>query len=150
VEDKKIIMSIIGEQVTPDGDTNRMEMVTEGRYYERDGMKYLEYEENETSGLGGTTTTLTIGADIVSLMRRGRNTTHMVFKEGKKSYNIYNTPMGSMEMGVWPTNMEINIGEEKGDIALEYELDIGGQYAGANMISVVYRSKTDGQPQAQM
>ena len=142
MEDKEIILSIVGEQVTPDGDTNRMEMVTEGRFYERDGLKYLEYEENETSGLGSTMTTITIGPDIVSLMRQGRNTTHMVFKEGKKSYNIYNTPMGSMEMGVWPTSMVINMGEDKGDLSLEYELNIGGQYAGENMISVTYRLKT--------
>lgn len=141
MEEKQIILNIVGEQVTPDGDTNRMEMITEGRFFERDGMKTFEYEENEQNGMGGTTTTLCIGNDIVSLMRSGRNTTHMVFKQGRKSYNIYSTPMGSMEMGIWPTSMHLHLGEDNGDIALEYELDIGGQYAGANSISFVYHAK---------
>jgi uncharacterized beta-barrel protein YwiB (DUF1934 family) len=65
----------------------------------------------------------------------------MVFSEGKKSFNMYKTPAGSMEMGIWPTGMRLNIGDGKGEITLEYELDIGGQFTGSNMISVSYRLK---------
>jgi uncharacterized beta-barrel protein YwiB (DUF1934 family) len=139
--DNNAIFSIVAEQSVPNGDTNRMEMMTEGRFYKEDGCSCLEYEESDMVGLGGSTTLMMVTGGLVSLIRRGRTTTHMVFSEGKKSYNVCKIPGGSMEMGIWPTGMQVEIGEEKGEITLEYELDIGGQFTGSNMISVSYRLK---------
>lgn len=138
---KNVILSIVAEQTVPTGETNRMEMMTEGRFYHNDGAVCLEYEESESSGMGGSTTLMMISGRIVSLIRRGFTTTHMVFSEGKKSYNIYKTPVGSMEMGIWPTSMSIEIGDEAGEVTLEYELEIGGQFTGSNMISLSYKMK---------
>lgn len=140
--DNNAIFSIVAEQSIPGGDTNRMEMMTEGRFYRKDGVSCLEYEESDAIGMGGGSKTLMMVAGrMVSLIRRGHTTTHMVFSEGKKSYNVCKTPGGSMEMGIWPTGMQLEIGEENGEITLEYELDIGGQFTGSNMISVSYRLK---------
>jgi uncharacterized beta-barrel protein YwiB (DUF1934 family) len=141
LSEKNVILSIVAEQTIPSGDTNRMEMMTEGRFYNKEGVSFLEYEESEASGLGGSTTLMMVSGRMVSLIRRGMSTTHMVFSEGKKSYNIYKTPVGSMEMGIWPTNMQLDIGEDTGEVMLEYELEIGGQFTGSNMISISYRPK---------
>ena len=139
--EKNAILSIVAEQTMPSGDTNRMEMMTEGRLFNNDGALCLEYEESEASGMGGSKTLRMVSGRIVSIIRRGSSTTHMVFSEGKKSYNIYKTPVGSVEMGIWPTSMELEIGEEAGVITLEYELEIGGQFTGSNMISISYKLK---------
>jgi len=135
------IFSIVAEQTIPNGDTNRMEMMTEGRFYKRDGFSCLEYEENEMGGTGGSTTLMMIAGRMVSLIRQGHTTTHMVFSEGRKSYNICKTSAGSMQMGIWPTSMQLDIGDKNGEVTLEYELDISGQFTGSNMISVSYRLK---------
>lgn len=139
--DKNVILSIIAEQTVPGGDTNRMEMMTEGRFYSKDGASCIEYEENEAGGMGGATTLMMVSGRMVSLIRQGASTTHMVFSEGKKSYNVYKTPIGAMEMGIWPTSMVLDMGENSGEVTLEYELDIGGQFTGSNMISISYRPK---------
>lgn len=139
--DNNAILSIVAEQSVPGGDTNRMEMMTEGRFYKKDGVSCLEYEESDPLGIGGSTTLMMVAGRLVSLIRQGRTMTHMVFSEGKKSYNVCKTPAGSMEMGIWPTGMNVDIGEENGEITLQYELDIGGQFTGSNMISVSYRLK---------
>jgi uncharacterized beta-barrel protein YwiB (DUF1934 family) len=135
------IFSIVAEQTIPNGETNRMEMTTEGRFYKRDGFSCLEYEENEISEYNGFVTLMMIAGRMVSLIRRGHTTTHMVFSEGRKSYNICDTPAGSMEMGIWPTGMQLDIGDKNGEITLEYELDIAGRFTGSNMISLSYRLK---------
>ena len=139
--EKNVMLSIVAEQTVPSGDTNRMEMMTEGRLYHADGAFCLEYEESEASGLGKSLTLVMVSGRIVSLIRRGFTTTHMVFSEGKKSYNIYKTPAGSMEMSILPMLMELDLGQEAGEITLEYELEIGGQYTGSNMISISYKLK---------
>lgn len=139
--DKNVILSIIAEQCVPGGDTNRMEMMTEGRFYSKDGASCIEYEENEASGMGGAKTLMMVSGRMVSLIRQGASTTHMVFSEGKKSYNVYKTPIGAMEMGIWPTSMLLDMGEDSGEVTLEYELEIGGQFTGSNMISISYRPK---------
>ncbi len=139
--EKNVMLSIVAEQTVPSGDTNRMEMMTEGRRYQSDGAFCLEYEESEASGLGKSMTLLMVSGRIISLIRRGFTTTHMVFSEGKKSYNVYKTPAGSMEMAILPTSMEIELGDDSGEVTLEYELEIGGQYTGSNMISINYKAK---------
>lgn len=144
--EKNVMLSIVAEQTLPNGETNRMEMMTEGRVYRSDGAVCLEYEESEPSGLGNSTTLMMVSGRIVSLIRRGHTTTHMVFSEGKKSYNVYQTPIGSMEMGILPTGMEIDVDRENGEVTLEYELEIGGQYTGSNMISIAYKQKKSPPP----
>lgn len=139
MQENNAIFSIVAEQSIPDGDINRMEMMTEGRFYKQDGFSCLEYDENEPGG--GFRTLMMVAGRMVSLIRHGRTTTHMVFSEGRKSYNVCSTPAGSMEMGILPTGMQLDMGEENGEITLEYELDIGGQFTGSNMISVSYRLK---------
>jgi uncharacterized beta-barrel protein YwiB (DUF1934 family) len=139
--DKNVILSIVAEQTLPSGETNRMEMITEGRMYLENDATCLEYEESESSGMGGSKTMVMVSGRLVSIIRQGVATTHMVFSEGKKSYNIYRTPVGSMEMGIWPTGMQIDIGEEIGEITLEYELEVAGQFTGSNMICISYRLK---------
>jgi len=139
--DNNAIFNIVAEQSIPNGETSRMEMTTEGRFYKKDGVSCLEYEENDNGGIGGSTTLMMVAGRMVSLIRQGQNTTHMVFSEGKKSFNVYRTPTGSMEMGIWPTGMQLDIGDKNGEITLEYELDIGGQFTGSNMISLSYRLK---------
>jgi uncharacterized beta-barrel protein YwiB (DUF1934 family) len=140
LQENNAIFSIVAEQSIPDGDTNRMEMMTEGRFYKKDGFSCLEYDESET-GEAGSKTLMMVAGRMVSLIRHGHTTTHMVFSEGRKSYNFCSTPAGSMEMGILPTGMQLDMGEENGEITLEYELDIGGQFTGSNMISVSYRLK---------
>lgn len=146
--ENNVIISIAAEQTAPNGETNHIEMVTEGRYYEQAGTQYLEYEESESSGMSGTKTMMMITDGIVSLVRSGYTTSHMVFSSGKKSYNVYNTPVGSMEMAVVPTDMHVDISGESGEIVLEYELEVGGHYTGDNMISVAFKAKnsTDAEP----
>jgi uncharacterized beta-barrel protein YwiB (DUF1934 family) len=139
--DNNAIFNIVAEQSIPNGETNRMEMTTEGRFYKKDGFSCLEYEESESGGTGGFTTLMMVAGRMVSLIRHGHTTTHMVFSEGKKSFNVCKTPAGSMEMGIWPTGMQLEIGDKNGEITLEYELDIGGQFTGSNMISLTYRLK---------
>lgn len=138
----EVMLSIVGEQTNPNGESNRIEMMTEGRMYEKKGVRYIEYDEQEEMGMEQLRTQLSVSGGVISLMRQGQNTTHMVFAPGKKSYNTYYTPVGTMEMSIFPTLVHLEMGDEEGEVELEYQLELGGHYAGTNTLSLVYHKKT--------
>jgi len=135
----QVMVSIIGEQTDPNGEVNRLEMMSEGRVYVKDGVHYIEYDEQEEMGPGQLHTQLAVTGDMISLVRKGDHTTHMVFVPGKKSYNTYQTPVGPMEMSIFPTLVRAEMNDQEGEIELDYQVELGGHYVGANLLSLVYR-----------
>ncbi|MDD3242631.1 MAG: DUF1934 domain-containing protein [Eubacteriales bacterium] len=136
---EQVMVSIVGEQTDPNGEVNRLEMMSEGRIYEKDGVHYVEYDEQEELGPGQMHTQLSVNGEMVSLLRRGERTTHMVFVPGKKSYNTYETPIGPMEMSIFPTLVRVEMNDQEGEIELDYQLELGGHFVGTNLLSLVYR-----------
>lgn len=138
-EGKKVILSIKGTQVNPMGEDNKIELITEGRLYKKDDVYYIEYEESTVSGLEGTKTLLVIGDNRVFLERTGAHESRFVFEKGRKYVSYYETPFGSLEMGVFPTRIDYDVDETKGKVDLKYQLDISGKYAGLNELMVCYQ-----------
>jgi len=136
---KKVILSIRGTQKGSDGEDHQIELITEGKFYEKDGVYFLEYEETELSGMAGTKTIIVVEMNRVSLVRQGTHHSHFVFEKGKKFINSYDTPFGSMEMGVYSTHVHSSFDENGGELDLQYQLDIGGSYASSNELFVSFK-----------
>ncbi|MDD3840928.1 MAG: DUF1934 domain-containing protein [Clostridia bacterium] len=136
---KDVIVSIKGKQINLDKEEDIIELITEGKFYSKEGKYYIVYKESEISGMEGTTTTIKIEDDMVSLIRLGTNNSHLVFRKGTKYVNYYNTPYGDLHMEVFPTKVESYISDTEGSIDLRYHLDVGGSYAGENQIFVSFK-----------
>ncbi len=135
--ENNILLSISGSQKVED-EVNNLELVTEGCYYEKDNVKYIEYYESELSGLDGCKTTISVDGDTVSLLRQGNAEAHMVLKKGERCVNLYTTPYGSLEMGCYPLEINSSLSADGGALALKYQLDISGRYASQNTLNVHY------------
>ena len=69
---KDVYISIKGSQQL-DGDSDSLEMTTQGSFYNKNGKFYLSYNEGELAGLEKCRTTLKISPDgTVTMMRRGQ------------------------------------------------------------------------------
>lgn len=136
---KKVILSIRGNQVNPDGEDNRIELITEGRLYKKGNAYYIEYEESAISGLEGTKTLIMVEDRRIFLERTGAHESRFVFEKGRKYVNYYETPFGSLEMGIFPTRIDSDMDESQGKLGVKYELDISGKYAGSNELMVSYQ-----------
>ncbi len=136
---KNIIINIVGKQ-TIEGETNRTEFVTVGRYSEENGKKRLEYDESVLLGLEGSVTSIEVDGDTVSLMRSGSTTTHMIMRAGEKCLNHFHTPYGAVEMGVYPLQMKWDMNQEGGMLDLTYQLDVEGTYTSLNQLKISYTS----------
>ena len=68
---KDVIINVKGTQIDTSSDTNTLELITEGKYYQKGNNYYITYKESEVTGMLGTTTTLKVGDGVVTLMRFG-------------------------------------------------------------------------------
>jgi uncharacterized beta-barrel protein YwiB (DUF1934 family) len=128
-------VSIKGMQ-TQDDDTNDVELFTEGKF-EKSGNKYvLIYKESEMTGFEGTTTTVEIENEKVSIIRSGNVSNQMIFLKGKKTTSYYNTQFGSLVIGVMTDKMDVDVGDDGGKIDINYILDINEEFIGQNNVQI--------------
>ena len=122
---KKSVITICSSQShDPEG---KIEVTTVGEFIKNESGYKAVYEETEISGMEGTTTTVKINDNVVTLIREGTTSTTMEFKKNSSSVVLYNTPYGMMEFKVTTKQIKIDIDENGGDIFIEYSLGIEGQ-----------------------
>lgn len=137
---KEVMLKIVGKQITADMEEDQMELVTEGKLYERGGALYLIYDESELSGMPGCSTRLKLKDDTIKMKRVGKSIgidTEIEFEKGKRYTGFYDTPYGAVEMEVLTNHIETNVTEEgKGTIAIDYHISLKGLIEGRNKLNI--------------
>ena len=138
--ENNVIISIQGKQSFEAQDDDTIELVTEG-CLEPDGDDgyTLSYQESELTGLEGTLTTFQVEPDRVTLLRVGEFNSQMVFQEGRRHLAMYNTPYGSMTIGVNTRHLQADLTECGGDIEIDYAIEIDHTVAGRNVFQINVR-----------
>lgn len=124
MEENAIISLKTVQNVEGLDEPNEIELQTKGTFAEKNGKFYIIYEESELTGFEDTTTTIKVSEDSVSMTRKGKYSSRMVFRRGEKRLCSYNTPYGVIPVGVNPISMESRLDENGGDVDIEYILDI--------------------------
>src|SRR4051794_3678733 len=104
---KNAIISVVSKQCDSEDDDDIIEVVTPGKFYKEGNHYYAVYEETEISGMKGTTTTLKIGEEKVTLIRTGTTNTKMKFKKHERDLTLYNTPHGGLDLIVDTRNLRM-------------------------------------------
>ena len=144
---KDVIISIKGTQSLGQGESDAIELVTEGKYSFRDGHGELSYMESELTGMQGTRTSFTFTPDEVILSREGTLTSKMIFREGTKNTFLYDTPFGSATMGLDTHRIHSTMGPRGGDMEIDYVVDLDHAVVGRNRFRINVREQggaTDG------
>jgi uncharacterized beta-barrel protein YwiB (DUF1934 family) len=119
------------------GDTDIIEFCTEGVMERLGESIYLTYQESKISGLEGTTTTIKLDKEAMSLMRIGDVNYTMDFCKGSKKYNKYETNYGQLNMGIVTNDLKIVYdGNKLKDIVVDFDLDINGSSIGNNIVNI--------------
>lgn len=134
---KPVILTIKGKQINLEGEENNIEMITEGKFYKKNEVYYIVYDESEITGMEGSITTLKIQGKKVSLKRFGNNNSKLTFEKGKSHISEYDTLYGFMPIEIVTSNVEIDISDSGiGKIKLAYTLDISGVLESTNKLSI--------------
>lgn len=138
---KNVIISITGVQSFQQGDSDSVELVTDGKYSFKDGAGELSYMESELTGMKGTRTSFIFTPDEVVLSREGTLTSRMVFREGMKNTFLYDTPFGSTTMGLNTRRISSSLGPGGGDMEIDYVVDFDHAMVGRNKFRINVREQ---------
>lgn len=142
---KDVLVSINGLQIARQSEeAEPMEVITAGDYYKKNNKHYVIYDE-VTEGFAGTTKNIIkLQEDCVDITKRGITNVHMVFEKNKKNVTCYETPFGSLMLGI--NAKDIKITEEENDISVDvrYALELNYEHLADCTIKMAIQSKNGG------
>ena len=103
----------------------------------------LTYLEGETSGLGGTRTTLELAEGRITLTRAGEYQSQMVFEEGRGHTSDYKTPYGTLPLEIRTSRLFWAVEDRDGKAELDYRIQIGPQQSGLTQFRLWVKEKRE-------
>lgn len=130
---KDVVISVTSKQAQPDGsDEDSIELVTEGKYHYDGEKTVISYMESEITGFGGCTTTFSVYPDRIVMNREGNGSSDMIFDNGKRHQYYYETPVGSLLLGVVTLSSKTNLDSSGGNVEVHYMLDLDNKVFSRN------------------
>ena len=134
---EKIMINIDGTQNFGNGDTNNIELTTEGELSVSSNSYTVKYKESELTGMEGTTTEIIVDDNgIVNLIRTGTVNSNLVFEEGKRHLSCYDTADGAFSIGVFASYVDTVLERNYGEISITYAMDVDDKPIGENEIRI--------------
>lgn len=134
--EKQVLITVNSVIDDAAGDSDKMSFVTEGTFSRINDEYIVSYEESQITGLDGTTTTLKVGRDSVTLIRQGNVDSMMLFEVGKTHLTDYDTQYGSVMLGITAKNVNVSLDDSGGNIKVDYILEYNRAYGGRNSLDV--------------
>ena len=139
---KDVLIHVRGLQMMETDDAQEpIEIVVPGQYYFRNGSHYLRYEEMLDDTAETTVNYIKMSPNGVEVRKQGQVNVHMVFEEGKKIKTFYNTPYGTLQMGISATGLELKESEDGIQMKVDYALDMNEEHVADCYLTVQAQSK---------
>lgn len=123
---KEVLISIKGLQFM-EGDSDSVEVITPGEYYNKNGKHYVLYEEVVEGTTGTVSNTIKLHEDAISIRKKGVTNANMVFLKGQKHRTCYSTVMGDLMMGIYTKDIRMKQSAQNMEIEIDYVLDLNEQ-----------------------
>ena len=138
--DKNVIISVYGQQFFEGRADEPIELVTDAVYSTDENGKYkITYKESPITGLGNTTTTLTIEDNKVVLSRVGECTAQMYFEEGRSHISAFGIEGASTTMTFFTQSIDSNLNENGGTLQVKYTINSADASSGLNLLRIHIR-----------
>lgn len=139
---KDVLIHVRGLQLMEtDEEQEPIEIVVPGQYYFRNGSHYLRYEEMLDDSAQTTVNYIKMSSEGVEIRKQGQVNVHMVFEQGKKNKTFYNTPYGTLQMGIAATGLELKESEDDIQMKVDYALDMNEEHVADCYLTVQAQSK---------
>lgn len=137
---KDYVITIKGMQTYDSDDDNiDIEMMAEGDFTFEDGKYFIDYDETEATGMEGTSTTIETDGDYVALTRTGAVDTTLLFIKDRLTTSYYETPYGTMMMGITTEDVKTNLDSDGGKISVKYSISMNNLFSGTNTFEIQVR-----------
>ncbi|MBO5371563.1 MAG: DUF1934 domain-containing protein [Lachnospiraceae bacterium] len=142
---KDVLVSICGLQMMSDQEDNEpVEVITAGDYYKKNDKHYVIYDEVVEGFEGKTKNIIKLHENCVDITKRGITNVHMVFEKNKKNVTCYQTPFGSMMVGIDAKDIKIVEAENDISVKVKYALELNYEHLADCTIKMAIQSKDAG------
>lgn len=137
------IISITGTQ-TVDGETDKIEVLTTGKYEENGSEKIIRYVEYsaEDPTLKTDTEVVVKNHSLLTITRKGELSSQLVLEKGRRHQCHYRTPVGDMMIGVFTSSMSDTLSPLGGELKASYTLDFFGDAVSENEFYIKLKPNT--------
>lgn len=125
---KDVLVKISGLQFEEQEENEPVEIITTGNYYKKNGKHYILYDEVQEGCDDVTKSMIKVNDEFMDVTKRGTTNVHMMFEKNKKNMSYYNTPFGSLLVGINAKNVRVNETEEAIDIQVDYDLEVNYEH----------------------
>ncbi|MCR5154403.1 MAG: DUF1934 domain-containing protein [Lachnospiraceae bacterium] len=119
---RNVIVTVRGKQSDMEN-AEPIEVISVGKYLEKDGVRYVSYEEVDEDG-NITKNRFKIRYNSMDMIKDGVVKTLMSFEEGKQEFALYETPFGRMEMKIETKELKIYESPQSLSVKLLYGLTV--------------------------
>ncbi len=127
-----------------DGQENDvMSLLTSGELWDENGGYRLVYEESLDESAAPTRVELFLQEGVVTMHRYGDYEANMVFQKGQRYEGQYITPYGIMDLAIFCTKAIYAISPQGGELKLQYQLDINGQFVAMHVMELCFAVKKE-------
>ena len=132
-------ISILGSQTSPGSEEEQFELITEGQFTHAVEKSEISYLDSETTGFAGSQTTFIVEPEKITLTRDTWYGGDMVFDEAEKHHFLYQTPFGSLTMGIATERVSSELGENGGNLQIKYALDVDNIVISRNSFNITVK-----------
>lgn len=126
---RNVVISLAGLQYATEEEEAPIEVINFGQYYKKGDKHYLLYEETDEKGTA-TKCRIKVSEKELELQKRDRSNTRLLFLPGEEYLTNYETPYGSLLVGVNTRSLELYEEDEFLRATLKYGLEINSEKTG--------------------
>ena len=142
-EKNPYIISIVGEQKV-EGQDDRIEVITEGKYMMKSGhflINYKEYDEDLPDKFFNNL--VKVENETVTISRKGPLSSQLILEKGKRHQCMYQTIAGTLSIGVFTKTLNNNLNENGGSLEVIYTLDFNSDLVSENRFKIDIEKKKE-------
>lgn len=142
---RDVLVTISGLQVMQqESGVEPVDLITPGDYYKKNDKHYVIFDEVMEGFEGVTKNIIKIREDCVDITKKGFTNVHMVFEKDKQNMTCYETPFGSLMVGINAKSIQLLEKENDIFLDLEYSLEVNYEHLADCNIKMEIQSKEGG------
>ncbi len=138
--EENYILSVCGRQTVGES-SDKIELQAPASYVQRGSSRYITYKEYDPQNPEKhyRTTVRIDENNVVTVMKGGEENHHLILEKGRRHKCEYNTPFGSIMMGVYTDMVNVDLDEHGGSLTVHYSIDIDAELASSNELTITVR-----------
>lgn len=134
------LLSVCGKQIV-DGSEDKIELETAASYTFENGSRYISYNEYDAAdpAVHYRTTVRLDENGVVTVMKGGVENHNLILEQGRRHKCEYNTPFGSLTLGVYTDSVSSTLSDEGGQLQVRYSIDIESEHASSNELTLIIK-----------